>query len=1143
MASNSLINVNMYRIVTANAVTGIPEAINISGNITATAPGVFNGDGSGLTNITADGLANGTSNVSIPVANANVYIYSNGVQVMDINHDTGTLETWANITGNVHFSDQLQVAGVSTLGPVGNVIITGGNVGEVLTTDGTGVLSWSTSAEPIANAVIASTNSPTGFDELTKLTGTSISFDNASRTFTIAPTGASFDVWVQGVKYTKTAAESIAIANSDGDHYVYYNNTGTLSNQTGFIDLSLNAPVAIIYWNVSLQAAQLLMDERHGTSMDPVTHEYLHRTRGASISFVPGLGFAITATTSGTGASDVDAQIALSSGTIFDEDIEVAITASATPLPNTWQQDLALPAKIPVLYRSGTAWVLDAPSSFPVKMGATRPVYNSVSGPTWSTTEVGSNKFFVQFICATNNLNNPIISIMGQAQYNTQAAADAVVFGDLQLTGLPTPELRPLYMLTYDTNNGFANAVKARVVAVEDLRLAAAPVAGLTVNGIDTEFRETPTTVFATDATANTAWTNWAANVAVANANYAAYAGNVTIAAQANITSLGTLTGLNVSGVSNLSAVGNVKITGGTVGQVMTTDGTGNLSWTTATSEAPANLLAVNSCVGGEAVPPTGNPNDVVTVGTGGSFATLAAALADSSVTTGTILRMLSNETISATVSVTKSVVIDLNGFTIDSTTANPVSMINVAANNVVIKGGTLTHLKTTNTSVETVVALTGTNNHLVNCVINIQEIGIVARGGYNISGCTFNYVGASLTNSHRYIIVYSTTAESRINNNVYNCSAQQGATRYTNFIYMTSTTGSVFTAALYVTNNTQGTGDLRQFYLQDALFTAAQGASLIFDNNTFNDLNGGIGLVNSASPLNAFTKIVVTNNTQGNSAATNFKGLFYVDGSGTLGTTNLQFANNTTTAGALRVDYTTLVNGSTNLLAYKTTFTAVTLYSVPTVSNALNDTGTLLEQLKSSRVYINTSTGAAIQGTGSTSDPFVLPQQSSTTPTAIVNGTSNVSIPVADGNVNVSVNGVANVVVFNEDVISINDAVTGPIFTFEPVTRTFEVKTDDTATYTRTTPGMLEVALGDGSGGAVALTTLNGSSISVFDALNTPNQPYTLVGTGVVSVQYTSNSAPVLPTNPEHLTAKAYVDARGINVLARGGNVLVVTA
>jgi hypothetical protein len=66
-------------------------------------------------------------------------------------------------------------------------------------------------------------------------------------------------------------------------------------------------------------------------------------------------------------------------------------------------------------------------------------------------------------------------------------------------------------------------------------------------------------------------------------------AGTVTTAAQPNITSVGTLTGLtstgtvNLTGASNVSLgpVANVRITGGANGQVLSTDGSGNLNWIT----------------------------------------------------------------------------------------------------------------------------------------------------------------------------------------------------------------------------------------------------------------------------------------------------------------------------------------------------------------------------------------------------------------------------------------------------------------------------------------------------------------------------------------------------------------------------------
>ena len=91
-----------------------------------------------------------------------------------------------------------------------------------------------------------------------------------------------------------------------------------------------------------------------------------------------------------------------------------------------------------------------------------------------------------------------------------------------------------------------------------------------------------------TDGSGNLTW----ASVANAtNANYANYAGNVTLSAQSNITSLGILTGLRTTGLANfvgasnvaLGAVGNVHITGGVNGYVLQTDGTGNLAWTAQT--------------------------------------------------------------------------------------------------------------------------------------------------------------------------------------------------------------------------------------------------------------------------------------------------------------------------------------------------------------------------------------------------------------------------------------------------------------------------------------------------------------------------------------------------------------------------------
>ena len=60
--------------------------------------------------------------------------------------------------------------------------------------------------------------------------------------------------------------------------------------------------------------------------------------------------------------------------------------------------------------------------------------------------------------------------------------------------------------------------------------------------------------------------------------------GSLTTNAQPNITSTGTLTGLTVSGVTNLGPISNVTITGGSANYFLRTDGAGVLSWINATT-------------------------------------------------------------------------------------------------------------------------------------------------------------------------------------------------------------------------------------------------------------------------------------------------------------------------------------------------------------------------------------------------------------------------------------------------------------------------------------------------------------------------------------------------------------------------------
>jgi hypothetical protein len=93
-------------------------------------------------------------------------------------------------------------------------------------------------------------------------------------------------------------------------------------------------------------------------------------------------------------------------------------------------------------------------------------------------------------------------------------------------------------------------------------------------------------------------------------ATTATTAETVTTNAQPNITSLGTLANLAVDGIANLSNVGNVKITGGTNGQYLQTDGTGNLTWSSVESGSTSNIFNGNTRVD----IPTANSNVLISV-------------------------------------------------------------------------------------------------------------------------------------------------------------------------------------------------------------------------------------------------------------------------------------------------------------------------------------------------------------------------------------------------------------------------------------------------------------------------------------------------------------------------------------------------
>jgi hypothetical protein len=114
-------------------------------------------------------------------------------------------------------------------------------------------------------------------------------------------------------------------------------------------------------------------------------------------------------------------------------------------------------------------------------------------------------------------------------------------------------------------------------------------------------------------------------------------AATVSSAVQSNITSLGTLTVLNVNGVSTLGPVGNVRITGGSNGQFLQTNGAGNLAWATPVAAAAGSNTQIqfnnngvlagsaNLTFNGTTVAVTGNISATLFTGNGSALTNINA--------------------------------------------------------------------------------------------------------------------------------------------------------------------------------------------------------------------------------------------------------------------------------------------------------------------------------------------------------------------------------------------------------------------------------------------------------------------------------------------------------------------------------------
>jgi plastocyanin len=199
---------------------------------------------------------------------------------------------------------------------------------------------------------------------------------------------------------------------------------------------------------------------------------------------------------------------------------------------------------------------------------------------------------------------------------NTSVIGNANVVGNINVSGGNTNITGNLTANNITTSGSGGNISGANNISAN------------TFTGSLTTAAQSNVTSLGTLTTLSIAGTGNVSGANLVSANY--IAGTLTTASQPNITSVGTLSGIsstgtvNFTGASNVSLgpVGNVKVTGGTTGQYLQTDGSGNLSWVTLSistsgiSNGNSNV-SIPSANGNVNITAVGNANVLVVTGTG----------------------------------------------------------------------------------------------------------------------------------------------------------------------------------------------------------------------------------------------------------------------------------------------------------------------------------------------------------------------------------------------------------------------------------------------------------------------------------------------------------------------------------------------
>lgn len=204
--------------------------------------------------------------------------------------------------------------------------------------------------------------------------------------------------------------------------------------------------VASIYWDAEAEKIIYFGDNRHGSLWNPWMHWPWHQTFNSMRE--TGLQFT-NLVPDGDGTKDEHAQFGISPGTCFHEDIHATSEGKDAP------------ASLPVWYfKTGSLPRIYDGSVNSLVINGTLCYNNNAITP-------ADDGYFVFYhVFFTNDTLEPLISVMGQAQYSKVGEATALLPGELQTIRqlLPHENLLHIGSLLFQTSSAFGNSYHSRII-------------------------------------------------------------------------------------------------------------------------------------------------------------------------------------------------------------------------------------------------------------------------------------------------------------------------------------------------------------------------------------------------------------------------------------------------------------------------------------------------------------------------------------------------------------------------------------------------------------------------------------------------------------------------------------------------------